>query len=53
MPQVGFEPMIPVFKGAKTVHALDRVACMIGTALQITGYYKRSYRNMIRICELD
>jgi hypothetical protein len=30
MPQVGFEPMIPVFKRAKTVHALDRAATMIG-----------------------
>jgi hypothetical protein len=24
MPRVGFEPTIPVFKGAKTDHALDR-----------------------------
>jgi hypothetical protein len=24
MPQVGFEPMIPMFERAKTVHALDR-----------------------------
>jgi hypothetical protein len=24
MPQVGFEPTIPVFERAKTVHALDR-----------------------------
>jgi hypothetical protein len=23
MPRVGFEPTIPVFQGAKTVHALD------------------------------
>jgi hypothetical protein len=30
MPQVGFEPMIPVFERAKTVHALDRAATMIG-----------------------
>jgi hypothetical protein len=28
MPQVGFEPKIPVFQGAKTVHARDRVATM-------------------------
>jgi hypothetical protein len=26
MPQVGFEPTIPVFERAKTVHALDRAA---------------------------
>jgi hypothetical protein len=29
-PRVGFEPMIPVFKWAKTVHALDRAATVIG-----------------------
>jgi hypothetical protein len=27
---VGFEPMIPVFERAKTVHALDRAATVIG-----------------------
>jgi hypothetical protein len=26
MPRVGFEPTIPVFELAKTVHALDHVA---------------------------
>jgi hypothetical protein len=26
MPQVGFEPTIPVFQRANTVHALDRAA---------------------------
>jgi hypothetical protein len=31
MPQVGFEPTIPVFDLAKTVHALDGVAAVIGT----------------------
>jgi hypothetical protein len=30
MPLVGFEPMAPVFERAKTVHALDRVATVIG-----------------------
>jgi hypothetical protein len=30
MPQVGFEPTIPVFERAKTVHALDRAANVIG-----------------------
>jgi hypothetical protein len=33
MPQVGFEPTIPVFERAKTVHALDLVATVIGTEL--------------------
>jgi hypothetical protein len=32
---VGFEPMIPVFEWAKTVHALDRAATVIGT----TSFY--------------
>jgi hypothetical protein len=31
MPRVGFEPTIPVFEQAKTVHALDRAATVIGT----------------------
>jgi hypothetical protein len=30
MTQVEFEPTIPVFKRAKTVHALDRAATGIG-----------------------
>jgi hypothetical protein len=31
MPLVGFEPTIPVFERAKTVHTLDRVATVIGS----------------------
>jgi hypothetical protein len=31
MPQMGFEPTIPMFERAKTVHALDCVASVIGT----------------------
>jgi hypothetical protein len=30
MPQVGFEPTIPVFERAKTVYALDRAATVVG-----------------------
>jgi hypothetical protein len=30
MPRVGFEPTIPVFERAKTVHALDCAAIVIG-----------------------
>jgi hypothetical protein len=30
MPRIGFEPPNPVFERAKTVHALDRVATVIG-----------------------
>jgi hypothetical protein len=30
MPKVGFKPTIPVFERAKTVHALDHPATVIG-----------------------
>jgi hypothetical protein len=30
MPRMGFEPTIPVFERAKTVHASDRAATVIG-----------------------
>jgi hypothetical protein len=30
MPQVGFEPTVSVFELARTVHALDRAATVIG-----------------------
>jgi hypothetical protein len=39
MPQVELEPAIPVFERAKTVHALDRTATAIGTAVTPTGNY--------------
>jgi shikimate 5-dehydrogenase len=32
MLRVGFEPTIPVFERAMTVHALDRTAAVIGNA---------------------
>jgi hypothetical protein len=35
MPGVGFESTIPVFERAKTVHALDRVAKVIGWQLYV------------------
>jgi hypothetical protein len=35
MPRVGFEPTIPVFELAKTVHALHRVAIVIGYIVHI------------------
>jgi hypothetical protein len=37
MPRVGFEPTIPVFERAKTIHALDRTATVIGSTY-INGY---------------
>jgi uncharacterized protein (UPF0212 family) len=33
MPLVGFELMIQVFERAKTVHALDRAATVIGLTI--------------------
>jgi hypothetical protein len=33
MPWLGLEPTTPVFEGEKTVHALDRAAIVIGTAV--------------------
>jgi hypothetical protein len=47
MPSVGFEPPTPAFEQAKTVHALDRAATMIGMTLyvhkeiQVAGCRKR------------
>jgi hypothetical protein len=35
MPWVGFEPTIPVFERAKTAHALDRAAAVIGRYLSV------------------
>jgi shikimate 5-dehydrogenase len=35
MPLVGFEPTIPVFKRAKTFHALDRAATVTGAVNDI------------------
>jgi hypothetical protein len=37
MPEVGFEPTIPVFERAKTVDALDRAATVTDTKIP-TGF---------------
>jgi hypothetical protein len=39
LPRVGFEPTIPVFKRAKTVHALGRAATVIGQVVIIVNRY--------------
>jgi hypothetical protein len=39
MPRVGFEPTIPVFEWAKTVHALDRAVTVIGNFITIDTIY--------------
>jgi hypothetical protein len=38
MPWLGFEPTIPVFERAKTVHALDRAATVIGKYMRVTNF---------------
>jgi hypothetical protein len=38
MPGVGFEPTIPVFERAKTVHTLDRATNVIGKWKTNLGY---------------
>jgi hypothetical protein len=38
MPRVGFKTMISVFAQAKTVHALDCAATVIGSSLYIYTY---------------
>jgi hypothetical protein len=51
MPLVGLEPTIPAFERAKTVHALDRAATVIGDKshayknnfVYIEGYDLRDY----------
>jgi hypothetical protein len=43
MPRVGFEPMSSAFEQAKTVHALDRAATVIGER----KYTERKYSIII------
>jgi hypothetical protein len=40
MLQAEFEPTIPVFQRAKTVHALDRAATVIGEEVNTAGKHK-------------
>jgi hypothetical protein len=44
MPWVGFEPTIPAFEGAKTVHALDRATTMTG----LSNEYRCHFPNIKR-----
>jgi hypothetical protein len=41
---VGFEPTIPGFERAKTVHALDRAVTVIGNHRITTPYFRQAYR---------
>jgi hypothetical protein len=48
MPRVGFEPTIPVFKRAKTVHALDRAVTVIGSHVGISTIISM---NHLKLCD--
>jgi hypothetical protein len=41
MPRLGFEPTIPVFERAETVHALDRAATVTGIQMSTLLYFSR------------
>jgi hypothetical protein len=43
MPQMGFEPTTPVFERAKTVHAPDRAATVIGSSENYCPEYLKTY----------
>jgi hypothetical protein len=44
--RVGFEPTIPVFEQAKTIHALDREATIIGSYRYI-NIFNKYFKNHI------
>jgi hypothetical protein len=51
MPQSGIESKIPVFKRAKTVHALDRAATVMGEHLNcLTNVYGSLLHPVLTIC---
>jgi hypothetical protein len=47
MPRVGFEPTSPVFERAKTVHALERAATVVGRTLYYRNVPRRNFRLQI------
>jgi hypothetical protein len=47
MSQVGFEPTIPVFERAKTVHALDGAATVIGNFIRLL-LFVRNMESMLK-----
>jgi hypothetical protein len=51
IPRVGFEPTIPVFGRAKTVHALDRAATVIGELCYLPT--KNTCRYIRESCKLN
>jgi hypothetical protein len=51
MPLMGFEPTIPVFERAKTVHTLDRTATVIGPCILVGAqkYFWRAHCQYFRV----
>jgi hypothetical protein len=50
MPRVGFEPTIPLFVRAKTVHALGRAASVIAaTYTVLSSVLVRDMRNCVQL----
>jgi hypothetical protein len=50
MPRVGFEPTIPAFERAKTVHASGRVATAFGVTERRRSLQSKKQRPMYRAC---
>jgi hypothetical protein len=48
MPQVGFEPMIPVFERAKTDLVLDRAATVIGNCIFYVTTFQCPQHSLLR-----
>jgi hypothetical protein len=56
MYRVGFEPMIPAFEWAKTVHALDRIATVIGPSKNrqmLKHKFPPSNKTIFHYCSTD
>jgi hypothetical protein len=54
--EVGFEPTTPVFGRAKTVHALDRMATVIGingTTMTKVDFSGRTRKHLLPPCHVD
>jgi hypothetical protein len=52
MPQLGFEPTIPKFKGAKTIDALDRASTVIGREAITEQYFYITAATLTSIYDL-
>jgi hypothetical protein len=46
MSLMGLKPTIPVYERAKTLHALNRVATMIGLVNSAAGYFVRKMKGV-------